>query len=566
MIKEAVLHISDSTYAYSVDEHSLILKLRVKKGDMDSVNLYYGDRYEPVKEITMYKKEMSITYTDDLYDYYEVQISPEFNKIGYYFELICDSETVVYTQGRFLDKPPKERNQLFMFAYICWADIYKGFKWWEELVVYQIFVDRFYKDGIDESWYRIPSAADVYGGNLKGILDKLDYIEELGVNCIYLTPIFEAPTNHKYDIIDYYKVDSSFGDKKILKNLIEDCHRRGIKIIFDAVFNHTSNKFFAFKDAVEKGRASKYYDWYLFKDDNDYECFGSSKNMPKFNTACKEAAEYAIAVAKYWIKEFNIDGWRLDVANEIDHKFWRKFREEVKGVKEDAFIVGEVWDGAESYLQGEQYDSVMNYPFMYVLINYFGKKELSLKSFDEYINNLFVRYRKPIRNQMLNLIDSHDTSRFLYEAGEDINKLKMAVFFQMTAIGIPMIYYGDELGTTGGNEPDCRRTIDFENGNKELLNYYKKLIAIRKNNEALNHGEFKTILTDNSVYAYKRFTSDEEVIVIFNNSDRAETVELTVHGHRTADLYNETEYCINDDKITLKLKGFGKCILKIYKN
>ncbi|WP_084756974.1 alpha-amylase family glycosyl hydrolase [Clostridium sp. DMHC 10] len=147
--------------------------------------------------------------------------------------------------------------------------------------------------------------------------------------------------------------------------------------------------FFAFKDVLEKGSNSKYYNWYLFKDKNNYECFGSSKNMPKFNTACSEAAEYAINVAKYWIKEFHIDGWRLDVANEIDHKFWRRFREEIKSVKPDAFIIGEAWDGAESYLNGDQYDSVMNYPFMYALINYFAKNSFTINEFDAYINNLF---------------------------------------------------------------------------------------------------------------------------------------------------------------------------------
>lgn len=563
MLKEAILHMSDSTFAYSIGKYSLILKIRVKKGDMDEVNLYYGDRYEPVKEITMYKKEMDVTYTDDLYDYYEVQITPSFNKIGYYFELISGKEKVIYSQGRFLNNPPKERNQLFMFAYICKADIYKGYNYWKDMIVYEIFVDRFYKDGIDESWYKLPTANDIYGGNLKGILNKLDYLEKLGVNCIYLTPIFSSPSNHKYDTVDYYTIDKSFGDKETLKTLIDECHKKDIKIILDAVFNHTSNQFFAFKDVLEKGSNSKYYNWYLFKDKNSYECFGSSKNMPKFNTACSEAAEYAINVAKYWIKEFHIDGWRLDVANEIDHKFWRRFREEIKSVKPDAFIIGEAWDGAESYLNGDQYDSVMNYPFMYALINYFAKNSFTINEFDAYINNLFARYRKPIRNQMLNLIGSHDTSRFLYEAGENIESLKMAVFFQMTSIGIPMVYYGDELGLTGGNDPDSRRTIDFKNGNKELFNYYKKLISIRKNSAALKHGEFKTIYASDNVYAYKRFTTDENIINIFNNNAAKKSIVLNIAGTKVMDLYNNTNYYLEANKLIINMSPFQKCILKL---
>lgn len=563
MLKEAILHMSDSTFAYSIGKYSLILKIRVKKGDMDEVNLYYGDRYEPVKEITMYKKEMDVTYTDDLYDYYEVQITPSFNKIGYYFELISGKEKVIYSQGRFLNNPPKERNQLFMFAYICKADIYKGYNYWKDMIVYEIFVDRFYKDGIDESWYKLPTANDIYGGNLKGILNKLDYLEKLGVNCIYLTPIFSSPSNHKYDTVDYYTIDKSFGDKETLKTLIDECHKKDIKIILDAVFNHTSNQFFAFKDVLEKGSNSKYYNWYLFKDKNSYQCFGSSKNMPKFNTACSEAAEYAINVAKYWIKEFHIDGWRLDVANEIDHKFWRRFREEIKSVKPDAFIIGEAWDGAESYLNGDQYDSVMNYPFMYALINYFAKNSFTINEFDAYINNLFARYRKPIRNQMLNLIGSHDTSRFLYEAGENIESLKMAVFFQMTSIGIPMVYYGDELGLTGGNDPDSRRTIDFKNGNKELFNYYKKLISIRKNSAALKYGEFKTIYASDNVYAYKRFTTDENIINIFNNNAAKKSIVLNIAGTKVMDLYNNTNYYLEANKLIINMSPFQKCILKL---
>lgn len=566
MLKEAILHISDSTYAYSTSEYSLVLKIRAKKGDLDKVNLYYGDRYEPVKEITMYKQEMRITCSDELYDYYEVEIRPSFNKIGYYFELMDGTEKSIYAQGRFLDEPPAERNQLFMFSYICRADIYKGFKWWQDMIVYQIFVDRFHKDNIDESWYRLPTQSDIYGGNLKGIIDKLNYIEDLGVNCIYLTPIFEAPSNHKYDIIDYYKVDSNFGDEKILRKLIEECHKRGIKVIFDAVFNHTSSEFFAFKDAVKNGKASKYYNWYIFDEEGDYECFGSSKNMPKLNTNCKEASDYVIEVAKYWIREFGIDGWRLDVANEIDHKFWRRFRDEIKSVKEDAFIVGEVWDGGESYLKGDQYDSVMNYPYMYALINYFAKKKITIEEFDNSINNLFVRYRTPIRSQLLNLIDSHDTSRFLYEAAGDTQKLKLAVFFQMTSMGIPMIYYGDEQGTTGGNEPDCRRTINFDKGDKELFNHYKKLIAIRKNSSALKYGSFKKVYASDDVYVYKRFTAYEEIICVFNASSEAkETIEIKVEGNMVVDLYNETKYYIDYNQLLLTTEPSKVYILKIIK-
>lgn len=563
MLKEAVFHMSDSTYAYALNENTLVIKIRVKKRDLDKVILNYGDRYDPNSNIKMYKVEMELTYSDELYDYYEIEISPSFNRICYYFELVHKDEVYIYSQEKFSDNPPIERNKLYMFSYICKEDIYASEKDWEGLVFYQIFVDRFNKSNKDESWYKLPGAKDIYGGNLAGIIGKLDYIEELGANCIYLTPIFESSSNHKYDIVDYLKVDRGFGDEDTLKALIAKCHQRGIKIILDAVFNHCSNDFFAFKDVEKNGKDSIYYNWFFFEDERNYKTFADAKSMPKLNTGNKEVADYLIEVAKYWILEFNIDGWRLDVANEVDHKFWRRFREEIKNIKSDAMIIGEVWDGAESYLQGDQYDSVMNYPFMYAVINYFAKESIEIGDFDNLINNLFVRYKKPIRKILLNVLDSHDTSRFLYECGGNLEKLKMAVFFQMTSIGIPMIFYGDEVGLTGANDPDCRRTIDFRAINKELFAYYKKLIGIRKESFALKHGEFKSIYAKEDVYAIKRFTPLETIISIFNNSHENRELTLEIECNAVIDLFNNIEYPVVNNSVTLKIEPLGKQILKL---
>lgn len=564
MLKEAVLHISDSTYAYATKENTLVIKIRVKKNDMIKVILNYGDRYYPKPDIAMIKTNMELSYSDELYDYYEAEITPNFNRICYYFELVDENGTYVYAQDKFLKEISSERNKLYMFSYICREDIYVSEEEWEGLIFYQIFVDRFNKTDKDESWYKLPGTEDIYGGNLKGILNKLDYISDLGVNCIYLTPIFESPTNHKYDTVDYYSIDKGFGNEEILRELIEKCHERGIKIIFDAVFNHTSNEFFAFKDALQHGKASKYYDWYFFREDGSYETFAAAKSMPKFNTGCKEAADYIIEVSRYWLRKFNIDGWRLDVANEIDHKFWRRFREEVKLTKKDAIIIGEVWDGAESYLQGDQYDSVMNYPIMYASLDYFARKNIDIVEFDNLINNLFVRYKKPTRRILLNVLGSHDTSRFLYECGEDARKLKMAVFFQMTSIGIPMVFYGDEAGLTGKNDPDCRRTINFENMDKELFNYYKKLIGIRRGNSALMHGEFKTVYALEDVYAFKRFTPTETVLNIFNNSSESKELKLYIECSKAVDLINESEeYTVQNNILIINLKPMDKKILSI---
>lgn len=565
MLKEAICHISDSSYAYALDMETLALKLRTKKDDMKEVILYYGDRYYNAQDVKMFPLEMKVTYRDDMYDYYEIVFRPGFNKVCYYFKLTGkDGEEKILSQERLTDEIPDHRNRYYLFSYICRGDLYKKGEWWEDAIFYQIFIDRFNKENKDASWYKLPKADDVYGGNLRGIINKLDYIKDLGINCIYLTPIFESESSHKYDTIDYYKIDRNFGDEKTFKYLVDKCHKMGIRIVLDAVFNHTSDKFFAFKDIKEKGEKSKYYDWYFVNDikAKDYETFGIVKSMPKLNTTNKDVVDYLCNVAKYWVKEYDIDGWRLDVANEISHKFWRRFREEVKSVKEDAIIIGEVWDGGESYLQGDQYDSTMNYQFMYLSLSYFARKKIDLKTFDFFINNLYVRYKKYTRNILLNLFDSHDTSRILYECGQNKDKLKMAVFFQMTSAGIPMIFYGDEVGITGGDEPDCRRTINFKSIDESLLNFYKKMIKIRKENKAIRSGEFKTVYVSENVYAYSRYTEDQEIICIFNNGEEQERVFLNVDGCEYQNLMDNQKYQAKDGVLTFKTNPGEKYVLK----
>lgn len=559
MLKQAIYHESDSTYAYPLDEKTLCIKLRTKKDDVEKVTLMYGDRYEPVRIVTMFEIPMNKVFTDDLFDYYEITISPEFNRICYYFKLEDKEETIYYAQGRFFKTPPEDRNRYFIFSYICKGDLYKAHDWWRQSIFYQIFVDRFNKEELDEEWFDEPTNKRMFGGNIKGIINKLDYIEELGINAIYLTPIFESPSSHKYDTIDYHNIDKSFGDKSVFREFVNKCHERGIRVILDAVFNHTSDEFFAFKDAVKKGKKSKYYDWYFFKEDGNYEMFGHSRNMPKLNTTNKEVKKYLLEVAKYWIEEFDIDGWRLDVANEIDHKFWREFRETVKKAKEDAIIIGEVWDGAESYLRGDQYDSTMNYPFMHIALEVFARNTATLKELDTFIQNLFVRYRRDIRHNLLNLIDSHDTARFLYESNNDKEKLKSAVFYMFTSMGIPMVFYGDEAGLSGANDPHCRITMDFDNIDKELFDFYKNMARIRKTSRALQEGDYKKVYVSENLYAYIRYTDEEEILCVFNMADKDECAILGVKGEYK-DLYSDKIVSI-DEKV--ELKPYEKMVIKL---
>ena len=207
-------------------------------------------------------------------------------------------------------------------------------------------------------------------GTLKESLNILDYLEELGINGIYFTPIFHAYSNHKYDTIDYREIDPQFGTKETLKTLIEECHKRNIRVMLDAVFNHSGYYFLPFQDLLEKGEKSKYKDWFhphsfplKGGERPNYETFGFFESMPKLNTANPEVKKYLLEVSAYWIEEFDIDGWRLDVANEVDQPFWREFRKTVKNIKPDLYILGEIWHDSMPWLRGDQFDAVMNYPF-----------------------------------------------------------------------------------------------------------------------------------------------------------------------------------------------------------
>ena len=236
------------------------------------------------------------------------------------------------------------------------------------------------------------------GGDLLGIIKKLNYLEDLGIKGIYLTPIFESVSNHKYDTTDYMKVDKYFGDESILRELITECHKRGIKIVLDAVFNHCGIGFAPFQDVIEKGRESEYFEWFYIDGDKvlfdpiNFQAFGFVPYMPKMNTSNPGVKAYLYEVIKYWTEEFDIDGWRLDVSDELDHEFWRGFRKLVKSINPQAIIIGENWHNAYNWLMGDQFDSVMNYSLTKLCLDYFATSEINARTFMYEISSLLIRY------------------------------------------------------------------------------------------------------------------------------------------------------------------------------
>ena len=532
MNRFALLHITDSAYCFPKSEHEMVIRLRTAKDDIQKAWIIYESKY--VIGESQKKELMTKELSGELYDYYSVTLDLQDTRLAYVFYLYDgkdyyyfseDGATVTYdfTKGYY---------NFFQYPYINRADILEKEEWLSQACFYQIFIDRFCmgdnekeKNYINLKWGDIPNSKSFAGGDIKGIISKIDYIQQLGCDTLYLTPIFESPSNHKYDIVDYYEIDRQFGNKDDLRSLVNELHRRGMRIVLDAVFNHVSELNDKFQDCVKAGSSSAYFDWFVIKGDRpekdplNYEVFAGCKYMPKWNTSNPDVQEYLISIATYYIKEFDIDGWRLDVSDEISHDFWRKFRKEVKAVKKEAVIIGENWHDASNYLKGDQYDSIMNYAFTKSALDYFAYDKLDAKGMAYKLNDILARNTDTVNDMMLNLLDSHDTDRFFSEVHEDRARLKAALVLLYLFPGAPSIFYGTECYTVGGYDPDCRRCMDWENGaDKELAELIRKLSDIRKKSLLSFGGTAIYASEDNRLLCMKRHGEKADISVYINQS------------------------------------------------
>ena len=540
MNKTAIFHKMDKEYFYALDKDTFLVKLRCAKGDLFKVRLGYCDKYLNERNIPV---EGDIHYTDmikvasdELFDYYEATIKTHVIVIRYFFELRDWEGIILYYYGyRFYNEEPKLHFGMFDASQpVREEEIFDTPNWANGAIVYQIFPERFARKNLntDGNWYLTPmNRTEMLGGNLRGIIDALDYLEELGIEVIYLTPIFKSSSNHKYNTDDYMEIDPTFGTEDDLKELVEKAHNKNIKIILDGVFNHSGYEFAPFKDLMENQENSKYKDWYYpfsfplkwkWGEKPNYWTFGYAGPMPKLNTSNPEVREYIFGVIRKWMS-LGIDGWRLDVADEVSHDFWKAFRKVVKSINKDALIIGEVWYESSPWLLGDEYDTVMNYLFFDNVKKLLVTKEYKVSDFDYENNFLRGRMHTKVQPLLWNLIDSHDTPRFLTQADNNEEILMLAFALQMTLPGMPMIYYGDEVGMQGGKDPDCRRGMlwDKNKQNREIFDYYKKWIKIHKKYSSLKNGEFKTIYVndDANVYIFKRFNENEELYIAFNFSN-----------------------------------------------
>ena len=544
MNKYALQHIVDSAYCFPVSPKEIVLRLRTAKNDIVRAQVVYESKYVIGRK--QKTAEMTKAYSTELFDFFEVKLLLKDTRIGYVFYLNDGENSFYFSEDGVEDNYNFELGfyNFFQYPYINEADIMDFVPWMEKACFYQIFVDRFHMGDkkkdlsyINCKWNDIPTPKTFAGGDIKGITQKLSYIKKIGCNAIYLTPVFSSISNHKYDIMDYYQVDKQFGSNEDLKELVEKAHKKGIRIVLDAVFNHCSEGLMQFQDVLEKGKASEYYDWFIIKGDrinekrDNYEVFASCTYMPKFNTSNPKVQRFLLDIATFYIKEYDIDGWRLDVSDEVSHHFWRLFRQEVKAVKRDAVIIGENWHDANSNLRGDQYDSIMIYAFTKSCLDYFAWDKINAKEMAMKLNSILMRNTDTVNKMMLNLLDSHDTHRFYKEVNEDRFKMKAALSLLYLFPGAPCIFYGTEILIWGGYDPDCRRCMDWEKAKfdgeyKDIYDLLRTLSDIRQK-EHLAKGIVRIYAEDDTFYLENE-TGMREIVLEINMRER--TLRIKKNG------------------------------------
>lgn len=535
----AVYHRPLSEYAHAVDAHNYIFRIRTAHADIGSVIFHYADRAAMTPRLRFYSANMELVRSDLLYDYFEIRLCSEYLRIAYYFELNDGHETIFYIGNSFEKNDEQNRSDYFQLPFNHHADRIRTPDWVNDAVVYNIFPDSFAdgkrsiscKNGM--KIYEGQECRTNLGGTIKGITENLDYIADLGINCIYLNPFFVAASYHKYDLIDYFHVDPTRGCDDDFRELADEVHKRNMHIIIDGVFNHTFRNHPYFRDVLEKGVESKYYSWFYELPEhpeiprNDeapgYVCFAYVPEMPKTDTSNPDMRKYFCEVGRYWIRNFHADGWRLDVANEVDDTFLHEFTAAVKSENENAIVIGEVWENASHYINGKMLDGAMNYDFRRYCSKFFAEKAVTAEVFDSFVTEMLMRYPLQAVPMQLNLLDSHDVSRFLSLCNGDKERMELAVLFQMTFVGMPCVFYGDEKGLDGIEEPEYRRPMEFDK-NDELEDAYKAFIGLRNNYPELRRGKYRTIRAEGGLYVYSRIGTD----YVQDDGNKAEKRSITI--------------------------------------
>lgn len=557
----AVYHRANDNYCYPLNENQLVINIRTGY-DVKYVNIVQGD---PFKAGILGGGEnwngdaVNIPFKKRLKNqlWWTTTMEPRYKRLKYYFELITETEKWYFFEDGFVSEQQMHlegrSRQCFVFPWMNPADIPVTPKWVNDTVWYQIFPERFCNGDPSINpegtlpWRNAGSVGnqEFFGGDIQGIINKLDYLKELGISGLYLTPINEAPSSHKYDTTDYTKIDPHFGTEETFMKLVEEAHARQMKVMLDGVFNHSGKYFAPWLDVLEKGPESEYYDWFMIREwpfnsgggaakAGQYYSFAFFDDMPKLNTNNPDVREYLLGVCETWVKKYDVDGLRLDVANEISHVFCKELRIRMKAIKPDIYILGEIWHDAMPWLRGDEFDAVMNYPLGESIKDFWIDKGLTNEDFEYTINRCYTGYMQQTNDVLFNLLDSHDTKRLR----SDVKNLdeyfqQLAVLFSMP--GSPCIFYGTEIAMEGGHDPDCRRCMPWEaieaGEFHDRIEIVKSLIHLRNEEPLLRNRNFHfpNKISRPRVIEFMKVAWENDYIEVIINCEE-EDVEVAKEG------------------------------------
>lgn len=555
----AIRHESFLLFRQPLARNAVRFRLLTACGDIAQCSIVYWKRSTPDQRLS---RSLQIRTEDQQTTEWiaEITFPEEAHYIKYFFRVTDTAGNVgCYSEQGFSRGEPSSR--FFELLQVNETDIIAPPAWAKGAVYYQIFPERFAKGSFSakshalDAWDAQPTRDNYLGGDLQGIRQNLPYLQKLGIDCLYLTPVFAGDFNHKYATADYFRIDSDFGTEADLKALVSEAHERNIRVLLDGVFNHTGIHFVPFADIMEKGKASAYCGWFYPKrfpieiDAACYECVGDYPYMPRLNTSNPEVQQYILSVMRYWIQHAGIDGWRLDVADELDVGCLQYLRRELHREHPETLLLGETWGDASRMLTGnDQCDTVMNYLFRDAMVDYFAHGSIDEEMLDHRLGHMRMKYPEATVHCLYNCLSSHDTPRFLTAAGGEKWRLKLALAFQMLYPGSPAVYYGEEIGMQGENDPGCRGGMDWGHQDEELLSWTTELIRLRHQYEAIRTGRCRTLCKDKQkkLFAFERASETETIIVLFNSSDTsqdftaaAETVNVPAHAVKIIHLKKE---------------------------
>lgn len=585
-----IKHSYNSQYINILSTNKIRILAKSLKSKIINMKIAYCDTYNYplLDKINIF--EMKKVGCGEEYDYWEANISIEYRRVRYSFIAEdCNSVAILgekvfkkFNKFDFDDKFIKEYKWEFFTVPFVHYDQILELKQLENTIWYTVFIDRFFNDKRPLKDVNLKSDFEYAGGNIRGIIRKLDYLKDFNVDYLYLMPIMEGLSNHKYDITNYKKIDCNFGSKADLKKLSDECHKKNIKLILDLPINHCSYKNNWFEDVVNNGKSSKYKDWFYV---NDYELLSQLKDidlyekkinplklpyimfsfvpyLPKLNLSNSELASELIDIIIYWTREFNIDGWRLDAANELPHSFIEILKKRLLDINKNIVLIGEIWGDARPWLSKYQLDTVTNYVLLKYIEEYFIDDKLSTKEFCEKTTDHIFKYDIENSKTMLNLLESQDTRRIINKANNRMNIIKNVYVFLFMFYGNPVIFYGGEVGLRGAMRPLNRENMKWEKNEDSLDVLIKKLAKLRKEySNFFIDGVFSYIncIENNKVLSYQFSINLSKLVVFINNTSDLLNINMKNYfkDNKIKDIFNggklTSENILELDKYDFKI-------------